>query len=46
VAALREYLARQGLSDVRVTLARVGPSADARDGKLRQVVGMADPAPD
>ena len=46
VAALRDYLAQQGLSNVRVTLAPEGPRADAPDGKLQQVVGLADPAPD
>ncbi len=46
VAALRDYLAQQGLSNVRVTLAPEGPRADGRDGKSRQVVGLADPSPD
>lgn len=39
VAALRGYFARQGLANVRVTLARDEPQLDPRDGKLRQVVG-------
>ncbi|MFO1314733.1 MAG: AMP-binding protein [Burkholderiales bacterium] len=42
VAALRGYLARQGLPAVRVTLAETAPQQDPRDGKLRQVVGLPE----
>jgi phenylacetate-CoA ligase len=36
--ALRAYLARQGLANVRVSLERTAPRVDARSGKLRAVV--------
>jgi phenylacetate-CoA ligase len=37
-AALRRYLVRQSLPDVRVELDPRGPAADRRSGKLREVV--------
>jgi phenylacetate-CoA ligase len=40
LAALRHYLDRQGLPHVRVALDAAEPCADARDGKLRQVVSL------
>ncbi len=40
LAALRVYLDRQGLRHVRVALDPAEPCADARDGKLRQVVAL------
>ena len=40
LAALRIYLDRQGLRHVRVALDPAEPCADARDGKLRQVVAL------
>lgn len=39
LAALRAFLARQGLANVRVTLSADEPHADPRDGKLQQVIG-------
>ena len=39
VAALRDYLAAQGLANVSVTLDELEPR-EARDGKLRQVVAI------
>ena len=40
LAALRDYLDRQGLHHVRVALDPAEPCADARDGKLRQVMAQ------
>ncbi len=37
-SALRDYLARQSLANVRVVLDPQPPQADARSGKLRQVI--------
>ncbi len=40
LGALRTYLAAQGLAQVRVRLDAAEPVANARDGKLRQVVAL------
>ena len=37
-SALKDYLARQSLSNVRVTLDSSAPVTDSRSGKLRQVI--------
>ena len=43
-AALRAYLQRLDLADVRIDLDPAPPHRDARSGKLRRVVAAADPA--
>jgi phenylacetate-coenzyme A ligase PaaK-like adenylate-forming protein len=44
LAALRAFLAQQGLRNIRMALDRAGPMLDPRSGKLRTVVATALPA--
>ena len=42
LTVLRDYLRRQGLPEIKLSVDAAPPSVDAASGKLRQVIVMAD----